>query len=51
MPKEIKSFMEEHNSTPLQNKITLEELIKRPEMTYKLTSLIDKDSRSFQITK
>jgi tRNA uridine 5-carboxymethylaminomethyl modification enzyme len=33
-PSEVKDFLERHGSAPLQNKISLAELMKRPEMTY-----------------
>jgi tRNA uridine 5-carboxymethylaminomethyl modification enzyme len=41
IPSEINSFLEEHDSTPLQNRITLAELIKRPEMNYEILNEID----------
>jgi glucose-inhibited division protein A len=43
LPGEINSFLEKHNSTPLQNRISLAELLKRPEMTYEIISEIDPD--------
>ena len=43
MPKEVNEFLEKHNSTPLQNKISMAELLKRPEITYESLSEIDHD--------
>lgn len=40
-PKDIRTFMDEHNSTQLQNRITLAELLKRPEITYEKLAEID----------
>ncbi len=41
IPSEIKGFLEKHESTPLQNKINLAELLKRPEVTYEILAEID----------
>ncbi len=44
-PNEINGFLEKHGSAPLQNRISLAELLKRPEMRYELLSEIDEDRR------
>ncbi len=41
LPSEIHSFLEKYNSTPLQNRISLAELLKRPEMNYEILAEID----------
>ena len=43
LPGEINHFLENHGSTPLQNRISLAELMKRPEMNYELMEEIDPD--------
>ena len=40
-PNEINNFLERNCSTPLQNKISLAELLKRPEMNYQLLAEVD----------
>ena len=40
-PSEAKEFLESHGSTPLTNKTSLGELLKRPEMTYHILEEID----------
>lgn len=40
-PGEINGFLERNGSTPLQNRISLAELLKRPEMNYHLLAEID----------
>lgn len=42
LPSEINCFLEKHGSTPLQNKASLAELLKRPEITYSNLAEIDK---------
>jgi tRNA uridine 5-carboxymethylaminomethyl modification enzyme len=42
-PGGIKSFLESYDSTPLQNRISLAELLKRPEMNYEILAEIDPD--------
>ncbi|HZK88273.1 MAG TPA: tRNA uridine-5-carboxymethylaminomethyl(34) synthesis enzyme MnmG, partial [Anaerovoracaceae bacterium] len=42
-PNQVLHFMEKSVSTPLQNKISLADLLKRPEITYDLLAEIDKD--------
>lgn len=42
-PGQINDFLRKHQSTPLQNRISLAELLKRPEMTYQLIAEIDRD--------
>lgn len=41
VPGEINGFLERHGSTPLQNRISLAELLKRPEMNYEILGEID----------
>lgn len=41
--KYVTEFLEEHNSTPLKSGITLEELLKRPELSYNSLIKIDKN--------
>ncbi len=41
LPSEIRGFLEKHGSTTLQNKISLAELLKRPEMNYEILAEID----------
>ncbi|MCR5481764.1 MAG: tRNA uridine-5-carboxymethylaminomethyl(34) synthesis enzyme MnmG [Clostridia bacterium] len=41
MPLDIKEFLESHESTPVQNKVSLAELLKRPELTYEMLAEID----------
>lgn len=41
IPSEIRGFLEKHDSTTLQNKISLAELLKRPEMNYEILEEID----------
>lgn len=43
--KEINGFLEKFNTTPIDGRITMEELIKRPEITYDDTLEIDDDTR------
>lgn len=43
LPSVINCFLEKHNSAPLQNRISLAELLKRPEMTYEILAEIDPD--------
>ena len=43
IPSQVNSFLESVGSTPLQNKATLAELLKRPELTYALLAEIDPD--------
>ncbi|MDD4121283.1 MAG: tRNA uridine-5-carboxymethylaminomethyl(34) synthesis enzyme MnmG [Eubacteriales bacterium] len=43
LPSKINGFLERHNSTLLQNKTTLAELIKRPELNYEILGEIDPD--------
>jgi tRNA uridine 5-carboxymethylaminomethyl modification enzyme len=42
-PNEVQNFMSRNKSTPLQNKISLAELLKRPEITYEILAEIDED--------
>ncbi|MDD7403079.1 MAG: tRNA uridine-5-carboxymethylaminomethyl(34) synthesis enzyme MnmG [Butyribacter sp.] len=39
----VQKFLEEHNSTLLQSGSTMAELLKRPELSYDILSVIDKD--------
>jgi tRNA uridine 5-carboxymethylaminomethyl modification enzyme len=41
LPGAVKSFLEKHESTPLQNRISLAELLKRPEINYESLADID----------
>lgn len=43
LPGEINGFLEKHDSTPLQNRISLAELLKRPEMNYEILAEIDRN--------
>lgn len=45
LPRDVNEFLEKHNSTPLQNKISMAELLKRPEITYNILAEIDDDTR------
>ena len=40
-PDDVNGFLEEHGATPLKSSISLFELLKRPEITYDDTSVID----------
>lgn len=40
-PDDVNGFLEEHGATPLKSSISLFELLKRPEITYDGTSVID----------
>jgi len=42
-PSSINDFLCAHESTPLNNKTTLAELLKRPEMTYEILAEVDPD--------
>lgn len=42
-PKDANEYLEKYNSAPLQNKSTLAELLKRPEVTYENLQEIDKE--------
>lgn len=43
LPSKIGHFLEKYGSTPLQNKMSLAELLKRPEMNYEILAEIDPD--------
>ena len=43
IPSQVNSFLESVGSTPLQNKSTLAELLKRPELNYEMLAQIDPD--------
>lgn len=43
IPSDVNWFMEKYNSSPLQNRISLADLLKRPEMTYEMLGEIDPD--------
>ena len=45
-PKDANAFLESVGSAPLQNKATLAELLKRPEVTYENMAVIDPSRRS-----
>ena len=40
-PKQVEEFLVKYNSTPLKNRISLAELLKRPEITYEIMAEID----------
>lgn len=42
-PKDVSDFLNKYNSTPLKNRTTLAELLKRPEITYEALGEIDPD--------
>ena len=42
-PKDVEQFLLKYNSTPLKNKTTLTDLLKRPEITYEALGEIDQD--------
>ena len=42
-PKDVEEFLVKYNSTPLKNRITLAELLKRPELNYEILGEIDPD--------
>lgn len=42
-PKDVEKFLLKYNSTPLKNKTTLTDLLKRPEITYEALGEIDQD--------
>lgn len=44
--KKINTFLETHNSTPLNSGSTLAELIRRPELKYEMLEEIDKDRKT-----
>ena len=44
--KKINTFLEAHNSTPLNSGSTLAELIRRPELKYEMLEEIDKDRKT-----
>lgn len=39
---EVNAFLKENDSTPLKNRVTLKELLRRPELTYEALAKIDK---------
>ena len=41
--KEVQEFLEAHNSTPLKTAVSLAELIRRPELSYEILEVIDKN--------
>ncbi len=49
VPKEINPFLEKYNSSPVNNRVTLLELLKRPEITYSALSEIDKNRPELDI--
>lgn len=44
--KEVQEFLTNHNSTPLKSGATLDDLLKRPELSYDLLEEIDTDRKS-----
>jgi len=51
LPGQVKEFLEKHESTPLQNRITLAELLKRPEIKYEMLSEFDETSRELNLSQ
>ena len=47
--KEIQEFLEAHNSTPLKTAVSLAELIRRPELSYELLEVLDKERKSLPL--
>lgn len=45
LPSHVRDFLERHGSAQLQNKISLAELMKRPEMNYEIIGEIDPDRK------
>jgi len=45
MPKDAAEFLEKHGTTPLQNRISMAELLKRPQITYRDLAEIDDGTR------
>lgn len=43
LPSQANDFLKKHNSAPIQGRISLAELIKRPELTYEILGEIDHD--------
>ena len=43
--KEVQEFLEAHNSTPLKTAVSLAELIRRPELSYELLEVLDKERK------
>ena len=41
--KEVQEFLEAHQSTPLKTAVSLAELIRRPELSYEVLEVLDKD--------
>ncbi|MEE1038428.1 MAG: tRNA uridine-5-carboxymethylaminomethyl(34) synthesis enzyme MnmG [Eubacterium sp.] len=42
-PKDVEEFLNKHNSTPLKNRMSLAELLRRPEISYEALAEIDSD--------
>ena len=45
MPKDAAEFLEKHGTTPLQNRISMAELLKRPQLSYRDLAEIDDETR------
>ena len=47
--KEVQEFLEAHNSTPLKTAVSLAELIRRPELSYEVLEVFDKERVSLPL--
>ena len=47
--KEVQEFLEAHNSTPLKTAVSLAELIRRPELSYEVLEVLDKERVSLPL--
>ena len=47
--KEVQGFLEAHNSTPLKTAVSLAELIRRPELSYEVLEVLDKERVSLPL--
>ena len=45
MPKEVNAFLESKGTTPLQNRVTMAELLRRPQLNYEDLAEIDDETR------
>lgn len=47
--KEVQEFLEAHKSTPLKTAVSLAELIRRPELSYEILDVLDKDRQDLPL--
>lgn len=47
--KEVQEFLEAHKSTPLKKAVSLAELIRRPELSYEILDVLDKDRQDLPL--